>query len=415
MRGQGQRRPDGSRWSGRPDDPGRSDSGQEPTRRRGRFGRTANSLRGLSQKLAPRQAGIAQPALRVEDSQFRRPTRRPEPIPCHANFGSLPYHVSPQPNPRSMTQFQPQCGDLAESTRQGGRKARRLQNEQLHAGSTSHRSQPAESIRQFRCRNPCPLHGPGLEVQQQQVDGSILEEHRRHGQRLFQRIRRQNDQPVELDAPSHSFDRVQTAGQVQVRHDPAGGLGLSYRLQRKRRLATGPIAMEGGGRGERQTAQSKDLIQGAKAGGYRPIRSGRGTIRYARSVRRARHVRHARQILRLVARPRCYCECPHDLGSPKLGSVGASNAPARSCPTQTVPEGRQSGLDVRGRGRHGTSIIEHLFYQSRASTAWRAFRDRHQSRFTPAPRPAVRADARFLSLPCHRHGILLNTSLGSVM
>jgi hypothetical protein len=36
-----------------------------------------------------------------------------------------------------------------------------------------------------------------------------------------------------------------------------------------------------------------------------------------------------------------------------LGSVGASNAPARSCPTQAVPEGRQSGLDVRGRGRHG--------------------------------------------------------------
>ena len=161
----------------------------------------------------------------------------------------MPDHISPQSNPRSTAHLQPQRGDLAESTRQGGRKARRLQNEQLHAGSTSHRSQPAESIRQFRCRNPGSLHRPGLEIQQQQVDGSILEEHRRHGQCLFQRIRRQNDQPVELDAPSHSLDRIQAPGQVQVRHDPAGGLGLRYRLQRERRLAAGSITAEGGGRG----------------------------------------------------------------------------------------------------------------------------------------------------------------------
>jgi hypothetical protein len=67
MRGQGQRRPDGSRWSGRPDGPRRSDSGQEPARRLDRFGWAANTIRGLSQKLAPRQAGIAQPALCVED------------------------------------------------------------------------------------------------------------------------------------------------------------------------------------------------------------------------------------------------------------------------------------------------------------------------------------------------------------
>jgi hypothetical protein len=81
--------------SGRPDGPGRSDSGQEPARRLDRFGWASNTLRGLSQKLSPRQAGIAQPALRVENSQFRRPARQPEPIPCHANLGSLPYHVSP--------------------------------------------------------------------------------------------------------------------------------------------------------------------------------------------------------------------------------------------------------------------------------------------------------------------------------
>jgi hypothetical protein len=133
MRRRGQRRPDTSRLSGRSGGPGRSDSGQEPARRLDRFGWAANilrglsqklaphqagipqpalrglsqklaphqagipqpALRGLSQKLAPHQAGIPQPALRVEDSQLRRPARWPEPIPCHANLGSLPYHVSP--------------------------------------------------------------------------------------------------------------------------------------------------------------------------------------------------------------------------------------------------------------------------------------------------------------------------------
>jgi hypothetical protein len=141
--------------------------------------------RALSKELVPRQTGIAQPALRVQDPQLRRSTGRRKPIPRNADFGPLPHHVSSQPNPRPPAQFQPQRRNLGESARQGGRKARRLQDEQLNAGSTSQCSQSAETLRQIRRRYRGPLQRSQRQIQQQQIDGSILEEHRRHRQRFL--------------------------------------------------------------------------------------------------------------------------------------------------------------------------------------------------------------------------------------
>jgi len=297
----------------------------------------------LSQKLAPRQAAIAQPALRIEDLQLSSPAGRPIPIPRNSDLSQLPDHIPPQPNPGAPAQFQPQGGYLGQSAGQSRWKVRRLQNEQLDAGPAGQRSQPAESLRQSRGRNPGTIQRSRLQVQQQQVDCSILEEHRRHRQRLLERSRRQDDQPVQLDATSHGFDRIQAPGQIQIGHDPACRLGMGRGLQRERRLAARPIAVQSGGRCTRQPAQSEDRIQSSKTGGYRSI------------VRRRRQPRHARQIVRIEYRDpsRGHSQCPHDLA-----------APARSCPTPAFPEGRQSRLDVRGRGGHGTHIIERMFYQS---------------------------------------------------
>jgi len=289
------RRPNRRGGGARPGDAGRRNPGQ-PTRPR----------RALSQKLAPRQAGIAQPAIRVQDSHLRRSPGWREPIPGHADLDPLPHHVSPQSNPRSAAQLQPQRSDLAEGTGQSGGKARRLQDEHLDAGSTSQGSQSAESLRHGRCRYPGSLQGPRRQVQQQHVHRSVLEEHRRHRQRLLQRIRRQDDEPVQLDAPSHGLDRIQASGQIQIGRDPSRGLDLGHRLQRERRHPAGPLAAQGSGRGAWQPAQSEDRIQSPKAGGYRPIRS----------VRQA--ARRARRPVRVEdrTRPRRHRQRPHDLDSP---------------------------------------------------------------------------------------------------
>ena len=258
------RRPGGRDLIARPGAPRRRHS-PSGTGQRARHSQPTRSRRNLSQKLAPRQAAIAQPALRVQDLQLRRTARRPKPIPRHTDFGSLTNHVPAQPNPPSTAQLQPQRRDLSESARQGGGHARWLQNEHLDAGSTGQGSQSTETLRKIRRRNPSPQR-PGRQVQQQQVHRSILEKHGRHRQRLLERVRRQDDQPLELNASSHGLHRIQASGQIQIRRDPAGGLGLGHGPQRECRLTAGPIAVEGSRRGARQPAQPEDRVQGSKAG-----------------------------------------------------------------------------------------------------------------------------------------------------
>lgn len=86
------------------------------------------------------------------------------------------------------------------------------------------------------------------QIQNQEIDRSILKEHRGHGQRFLERSRRDHDQPFELDAPGYSLDRVQASSQVQVRGYPARSLGLGDCPQRQGRLAARLAAMKGGGR-----------------------------------------------------------------------------------------------------------------------------------------------------------------------
>jgi hypothetical protein len=371
---EGRRRPSRRERSARPGAAGRRDPSRMRDLRSAGDARPACPQRAFSQKLVPRQAGIAQPALRVQDPQLRCSTGWREPIPRHANLGPLPHHVSSQSDPRSAAQLQPQRSNLGKGTGQGGWKARRLKDEQLNAGSTGQSRQSAESLPKGRCRYRSPLQRLERQVQQQQVDGSILEEHRRHRQRLLERTRRQNDQPVEPDAPSHGLDWVQASGQIQIRHDPAGRLRLSHCLQRESGLAAGPIAVQGSGRGARQTAQPEDRIQGAKAGWYRPIRRDRQV---------ARRIRQSFRI-DVWSRPRRHRQRSQNLDSPRWESC----APARSRPAQALLEGRQSGLDTRGRGRHGIHDIRTDVLRVKA---WAT--RRHLLSCPSAPPPRARAAA----------------------
>jgi hypothetical protein len=356
--GEGRRWPNRTGEGGRPRAPGRrgSDSraGLHPgpgsghcrhqTHRRHQPNR-------LSQKLASRQASIAQPTFRIQDLQLGRAAGRPKSVACDADLRPLADHVPAKPNPRPTTQLQPQRRDLNQDARQGRGKVRWLQHQELNTGSTRKRSQSVESLGQDGRRKPGSAQWPIRQVQQQQIDGSILQQHCRHSQRFLERDRREDDEPLELDPASNRLYRVKASGKIQIRHDPAGRLGLSHGLKRQRRLAAGPFAVDGSGCSARQPAQSEDRIQGPKAGRDGSIRRARQTTRYARQPLRAE----------VRTRPWRYSQRAHDLGSPRW----ASYTPARSCPTPAIPEGRESRLYLGRRGRHGMSIIERMFYQSR--------------------------------------------------
>ncbi|HEX7612119.1 MAG TPA: hypothetical protein VF371_05030 [Candidatus Limnocylindrales bacterium] len=126
-----------------------------------------------------------QPAFRVQDPQFGHPAGRPKSVARNAYLSPLADYVPAKPNPRSTTQLQPQRRNLSQDARQGRRKIRWLQYQQLNAGSTRKRSQSIESLGQDGCRKSGSAQWPMGQVKQQQIDRSILQQHCRHSQRLL--------------------------------------------------------------------------------------------------------------------------------------------------------------------------------------------------------------------------------------
>jgi hypothetical protein len=206
-------------------------------------------------------------------------------------------------------------------------------------------------IAQLR-RRTRPVGRPSGQVQQQQIHGPVLEEHGCHGQGLCQRIRRQHDEPLQPDASRYGLDGIQASGKVQIRGDPAGGLGLGDRLEGQSGLAARAVALEGYSCGPRQPAKTEDRIQSPKAGGD-------GSLVQSAERPAERSLRRQPDSLPRLIRP--------------LGLVGLFRprsdressvylyTPARSRPSKASTEGIQSGLYLGRSSHHGPSILEQTF------------------------------------------------------
>jgi hypothetical protein len=252
-------------------DPGRRDGNPRPA-----------SWRHLSQQFVPSQACVPRSTLRVHDPNLRRPTGRPIPIPRDAHLGPLPDHVSTEADPRPPAQLQAKRGDLSKGAGNGRGQIRRLEHQQLDLGPAGQRRQSVKPLAEDGRGPTRAIARQGRQVQQQQVHRSVLEEHRRHRQRLLESVRRESDQPFESHAPSRRLHRVEAPREVQVGGYPAGGLDLGDGPQPQSGLAARPIPLESRRRSARQSAQTQDGIERAKAGGDRPfICRGRRNLRPA--------------------------------------------------------------------------------------------------------------------------------------
>jgi hypothetical protein len=110
------------------------------------------------------------------------------------------------------------------------------------------------------------IEGPTGYIQHDEIDRSILEEHRGHRQRLLERIGRDDDQPLEPDASGDRLDRIEASSQIDVRGYPACGLNLGDCPQCESGLAARFVAPKSGGCDARQASQPEDCIQRAKPG-----------------------------------------------------------------------------------------------------------------------------------------------------
>jgi hypothetical protein len=135
----------------------------------------------------------------------------------------------------------------------------------------------------------------------------------------------EDDEPFQPDPASHGLDRIEAPGKIHPGGDGSTGLRLGHQPE-----GHGGLAARGcSGQRNRCIAghatRPEDGIEGGEARPDHPIR---------------------------VGRPRFRLE---------FGDDRERSDDPRSCRTPARPEGRESGRDVRGEARHGSSIIEQMF------------------------------------------------------
>lgn len=274
--------------------------------------------------------------LGVEDPELRPSARRSVAAAGHERLGPLADDVPPEPDPRSPGQLQPQSGRFGDGGRQPGRQARWLEGDEERlrpAGQPGQATQPLGDL--GRCRAGVRA---GREIDHEDVDRAPGEEHAGDRQALVERVRGQDDEPIETDAAGGGLDRIEGAGEVEPGNDRSVRLGLGDESQG-----------EGGGTGRRRAAERdagrareparpEDRIERREAGPDDPLDASS----------RLAHGRGSELgwVVGRLGRERRRGQRPND---------------PRSCSTPSRLEGRQSSRHVRGEAGHRTVRLEHLF------------------------------------------------------
>jgi hypothetical protein len=282
--------------------------------------------------------------LGVEDPELRPSARRSVAAAGHERLGPLADDVPPEPDPRSPGQLQPQSGRFGDGGREPGRQARRLEGDEERlrpTGKPRQATQPLGNLGEGRTRVRTRR-----EIDHEDVDRSTGEEHAGDRQALVERVRGQDDEPVEPDAAGGGLDRIERPGEVKPGDDRAIRLGLRDEPQGEGRGAGAGRPTERDARGAREPARPDDRIEDREAGPDDPLDAGPGL------ARRSREGSGSVVDIGRLGRERHRGQRSHD---------------PRSCRAPSRLEGRQSSRHVRGEAGHRTVRVEHLFYSVNAS------------------------------------------------
>jgi hypothetical protein len=190
-------------------------------------------LGGVVEEVGAAETAIPLAALGVEDPQLGPTPRRPVAAAANDRVGPLTHDVPMEPDPADPTELQPEPAGLGHRGREAAREARRLEGDEEGLGSAGERGQTSPPIGDLR-RGRAGVRSRG-EVDHEDVDRSRGEEHAGDRQTLIERLRREDDEPIETDAARGGLHRVERTGQIEPRHDRAIDLGLGDEAQRQRR------------------------------------------------------------------------------------------------------------------------------------------------------------------------------------
>lgn len=313
------------------------------------------------------EAGVALPAVGVEDPQRRPPPRWTGAIARDDHLRSLADDIPPEPDPGAPVELEANAGRLADGALEAaGATAGRLQHHERDPGPARERRDAGESIAESRPRAAAGVGGaagaggarpPARQIDDEDVHGTAREQRAGDRQPLFRIVRSQDDEPLRLDAASHGLHGIERRREVQPGHDRARGLRLRDEPQRERRPPARDVAANGEPHATWHAAGPEDGVERREAGRMdairicRRLRPGLGPgLRHRPEVRALERNRRERAddladelASRLALEP----------ASKLAGEPGRRRAPSRS-------KGRQGRGEVGGGSGHGLSI-EQMF------------------------------------------------------
>jgi hypothetical protein len=276
------------------------------------------------------------PAICVEDPEGRPPPRGTEPASADRRLGPLADDVAAESNPGAPRQLEAQRGRLGHRPGETRGQVRRLDDEEERARPSRDGRDPVEAVdgrpeRPARGTIAPLLRDPGTEVEHGHVDRPSLEERAGHRERLVERFGDEDREGVEPNAAGRCLERIERPAEVDPRRERAGRLRLGNETEGERCRAAGPDAPKRDRRRQWDAAGTENRVERREARRDDPVPSSGG-------------------LGRLVDGTREHREGTVDVG---LGRPRVALEPSRSCRAPARPEGRESGGDVRGRGRHG--------------------------------------------------------------
>jgi hypothetical protein len=292
------------------------------------------------------EAGVTLTALRVEDSELRPPARRAVPVAGDRHLRPLADDVAPESNPRSPGELETNAGRLGHGGRQAGSQTRRLEGDEERLGAAGEGGEAAQPIGDTG-GGRATLRSQ-RQIDDEEVDGPTDEQGAGDRQALVDRLRGQDDEPVEPDAAGDGLDRIEGAGKIEPGDDRPVDLGFCGQSESKGRLAGARVAAEGDARAARQPARPEDRVERRKAGSNKPLDAPAA----------GRFPGECRRFQDRLGREWCHRQRSVDQRS----WPGPLSGDPRSCRAPAHLEGRQSSRHVRGKRRHQASMIEHMFY-----------------------------------------------------
>ncbi len=220
----------------------------------------------LDEELFPAETAVPFATLRVEDPQLCPPPRRAKAVASHHHLRPLADHVAPEVDPGPPGELETQARRLRHSFGRSCRQSGRLENDEQRLCSPGEGRETVEAF-----GNPGPVSGArtgrwrgfdrrrafggrpvlgrcpalGRQVDQEDVDGTGLQQRPGHRQAFVEVGRSENDQPLQLDTPSDSLDGIQASSEIHVADDSPGCLRLRGKAQGERCLAARVVAQDG--------------------------------------------------------------------------------------------------------------------------------------------------------------------------